>query len=226
MYQIGLKPKIHRRRWPLWLGLTGSLLLVVIIGVIASRHLKSQTKLSQAPAVITKVRPSSTPLQSFDEAGFEIELPSDWKLVTHLDQPYNLYHFQGSAKDSVGRILEVYKDTIPVNFAVNRVQPIEASGGKVAAVGGVSENCADFTKGPGTLGTTGAPAKWQGVSFLCDLDNVQRNVIGTSTLGGVNRVTVKGQTGTPHQFFFTYTDHSINPNYATFYGVLDSFSAK
>lgn len=226
MYRHGYKARQYRSRRPVWIGF-GCLVLVVFGGLfLASKYLKPDTKVSQAAPVVRKVTAGASAVKGFDEPSFELELPTDWKLVSHTDQPYNLYYFQGTTVASRSRILQVYQDTIPINFMVNRVQPIEANAEHISAVGTVSDNCAEFTKGPSVPGKPGTLAKWVNVDFLCDLDNYERNVIGTSAKGSLNSVSLKGPSGAEHKFFFAYSDQSINPNYDTFYTALKSFSVK
>lgn len=226
MYHYRIKTKLPKRRWPLFLAVAGLVFLVGGVIIFILQNLKSNTVVTQAAPVIRKVTATSVPVKAFEEPGFHIELPDDWKLISHLDSPYNLYHFQGTAKANTSRILEVYQDIIPTNFMVNRVQPIEANGEHVTLVGNVSENCADFTKGPPAAGQRGTPAKWNGIDFLCDLNNPLRNVVGTSAIGGINKISLKSSGGQEHLFFFAYTDNSIAPDYTTFYTALSSFASK
>ena len=225
MYQLGLKPRLQRR-WPLWLGI-GTLFLIVFISaaVFVLRSLKPSTTVSTSAAVTTKVTATTSPLKLFNQPGFSLQLPSDWKLVEHLTQPYDLYRFKGGSKATVNQLLDVYQDVMPVNFAVNRAQQVEADGEHMASVGNVSDNCAQYTRGSTTLGMTGSPAKWQDTDFLCDLNNTSRNVVGISATGAINTVVLKGPDGHPHKFFMTYTDNTINPNYSTLDSAISTFSA-
>lgn len=226
MYRMGHKPK-KTRRIPVWIWPSASLLFVALLLIVLNYlFLKPKTTITQSAAVTTKVTAGDAATKVFDEPSFTLKLPSDWKLVDHFVQPYNLYRFQGTTKTNAGRIMEVYQDVIPVNFAVNRVIQLEPSGNQISSVGSVSDNCADFTKGTKAPGAYGVLAKWQGTDFLCDVDNTQRNVVGTSSQGGLNKVVIKGDSGGTHAFFFTYADHSINANYGSFYAALSSFTVK
>lgn len=227
MYHLGLKPKTSHRLL-LWVGVLG---LLVLLGVglylFARQYLKSETTIKQSDAVVTKVTVNAPPLRLFDQADFTMQLPTDWTLATQTSKPYNLLRWQGGGKSKVGRFMEVYQDTIPANFAVNRVMPVEASGNTVAVLGEVSDNCADFTNTGGAPQTSrGTAAKWHGVDFLCDLGNYERNVVGTSSVGAINSLTMRSASGTTHKYFFTYTDNNINPDFSTFYNALGSFKLK
>ena len=226
MYRVGAKPQTKRRRWPWWTALILLVLLLIIGGVVLGTRVHTATNITQAAAVTTKVNSSSTAQKVFSEPGFELKLPDDWKLQEHVTGEYNIYRFQGTGKLSTGRQLDVYQDSTPINFAVNRVQPVEASGSHLAANGSISDNCAEFTKAPPGVGQSGTPAKWQNVDFLCDLHNTTRNVVGTSATGSVNAVKVQGVGGTTHTFFIAFTDHGLAPDYGALYGAIESFTAQ
>ncbi len=225
MYRVGLKPNKKKRRWPLWLAACLVVLLLIIGGVFLGTRVHTATTITQAAAVTTKVNNALATSKTFSEPGFDLKLPTDWTLREHITGEYNIYRFQGTGKLSVGQILDVYQDTTPVNFPVNRVQPVEASGTHITADGSISDNCADFTKAAPASGQSGNPAKWQKVDFLCDLHNTTRNVVGTSAAGSINKVIVQGEGGTTHSFFMSYTDHGLTPDYGALYGAIETFSA-
>jgi len=73
----------------------------------------------------------------------------------------------------------------------------------------------------------GASAKWQGIDFLCDQNNLERDVVGTSSLDGINTVSLNSPSGGgAHKFFFTYTNQSINGDYSVFTDAVTSFKMK
>jgi hypothetical protein len=226
MYRVGAKSRARRKRIIRWtLGLS-TLAVLLVGGFLIQRVLHPTTSVSQSKAVVTKVKATTTPLKFYDEAGFSIELPSDWKVGERSLAPYNVYRWQGTSKSSNATMLEIYQDTIPVNFVVNHVLAVSPNGDQISAEGDVSDNCANFTKDTSpTPGVYGVRGKWQGTDFLCDLSNIERNVVGTSSPGGINSVTVKGPSGS-HKFFFTFTDHSLNSDYTPFYNALLSFRVK
>jgi hypothetical protein len=103
----------------------------------------------------------------------------------------------------------------------NRVLIIHGESDHLGTDGSVSDNCSTFTGGTSKSST---PAKWEGVAFLCDQANQQRDVVGTSSTDGVNVVLLKSPgNGAMHKYFFTYTDYSINSDYTVFYNALNSF---
>lgn len=228
MYQVGTKSRRRRqRRIRLAVGLS----LLVALGIggwFMQRALRPHTSLSQSKAVITTVKATTTSLKSYDEDAFSIDLPSDWKVGERSTAPYNVYRWQGTSKSTNATLLEIFVDTIPINVAVNHVLAVEANGPQITADGEISDNCANFTKDtaptPGAYG--GVHGRWQGVDFMCDLNNIERNVVGTSSATGINSVTVKGPTNLAHKFFFSFTDHSLSSDYAPFTNALLSFRVK
>jgi hypothetical protein len=225
MYRVGTRRKRKRIMW-------SAIGLAVLVsglagGLFVQRLLHPKTTLNQSQAVVTQVKASAVPTKVYDEAAFSIELPNDWKIGERSTAPYNVYRWQGTSKSSNATMLEIYQDTIPLNFVVNHVLAVTANGNQVAADGEISDNCANFTKDTSpTPGAYGVHGKWQGVDFLCDLSNTARNVVGTSSLTGINSVTIKGPTNNSHKFFFTFTDHSLSSDYTPFYNALLSFRVK
>ena len=225
MYRVGTKLEPKKSRWPLRLGVGWIVLCLLIGGIYLGTRVHPGTNITQAAPVTTKVSASGSTLKLFSQPSFEVKLPVDWKLQTHITGEYSVYRFSGTGPASSLRSLDVYDATMPVNFAVNRVQPVEATGTHLTATGSISDNCAEFTKAAPASGQAGTIAKWQNIDFLCDLHNTTRNVVGTSASGGINRVAVEGQDGQKHNFFLAYTDHGLNPDYAAFYSSIESFSA-
>lgn len=222
---MGTRRKRKRIMWSL---MALSVLVIGLAGgLFVQRLLHAKTTLNQSAAVVTKVKASAVPIKTYDEAAFTIDLPSDWKVGERSTAPYNVYRWQGTSKSHNTTTLEIYQDTIPVNFVVNHVLAVIANGDQVTADGEISDNCANFTKDTSvTPGVYGVHGKWQGVDFLCDLSNTARNVVGTSSTEGINSVSVKGPTNSSHKFFFTFTDHSLSSDYAPFYNALLSFRVK
>ena len=225
MYRVGTR---HRRKRIMWSLISLTVLALGLIGgLFVQRLLHPKTTLNQSQAIVTKVKASAVPIKLYDEAAFSVELPSDWKLGERSTAPYNVYRWQGTSKSSNATTLEIYQDTIPVNFVVNHVLAVTADGNQVTADGEISDNCANFTKDTSaTPGVYGVHGKWQGIDFLCDLSNTARNVVGTSSAAGINSVTIKGPTNLRHKFFFTFTDHSLSSDYTPFYNALLSFRVK
>lgn len=162
---------------------------------------------------------------NFDEAFFAFDLPGDWKrLQPDLNGPYKKYSYQSGAKNADNRYLQIYADGIPLDMAVNKAVAVRGEGPTMTH-GEVSANCTEFTA-PTTPKRLAVTAKWDGVDFLCDMDGVTRNRVGTSSPGGVNKVELTTAGFTKHNFFFVYEDNNNTPEYNIFYDMLESFTVK
>jgi hypothetical protein len=225
MYRLYDRQKSKQHRFMVGTALTFVFLLMVSGGVLWARDtiLHPNAVISQSSVVTTHVS-YTNPTKTYTEPDFSIQIPSTWQLLPRPVGPYQSYTWQSADRETDGQEIEIYEDTIPINVAVNRVLVVQAENTQLELDGTASANCSTFTKNPALANSTGAPAEWNGVSFLCDQVNQQRDVIGTSSSEGVNTVTLKDPTsGTMHKFFFTYTDESINPDYTLFYDALESF---
>jgi hypothetical protein len=164
-------------------------------------------------------------MHTVTEQAFSIGLPQGWKSPAPPAVPYTVYSWQGSGKDATRR-LDLYMDTIPANFAVNRLLPVTQDGDSLSIAGDVSDNCIRFTARTAASAATGAePAKWNGVNFLCDVGNYERDVVGTGSSIGVNTAVVSGAATGVHKVFFVYTDNSASPDYTIFESIIKSFQA-
>lgn len=206
----------------------GLLFFGLIVGGIylGLKSLDANTSLNQAAPVIKTVTAGQPATKLFDSVGFTIDLPADWQQVARTEAPYNLVRFQSKDPNNNNRFLEVYQDTIPPDFPVNRVLALEPYENKVTVPGSVSENCKQFTPGKPAPGFQGVVAKWQNIEFVCDVTNFERSVVGTSSKGGINSVTVTNPAGEEHKFLFVYTDNAITPNFSLLYNALNSFAVK
>jgi len=164
-------------------------------------------------------------LTQLQEPLFSVSLPVDWVKRANKDIPAPTYSWVGTAKDDVARWLNIYIDTIPSALAVNRMLPVAANGASLSLLANVSDNCTTFT-GANDSKQISLPAKWQGITFLCDTGNYIRDVVGTSSAEGINTVTLTGATHGRHRLFFTYTDNSPSPDYSIFTDALSSFRLK
>lgn len=226
MYKHNHRQKTRRRR-KVWLPVLVVLLIAAGFGGWRIRQLlQPKTEIKQAHAITTKIAYDDH-LKHYSKPDFDIDLPADWQELPAPAGPYQTYNWQ-NIKSADATTLTIYEDTIPLNFAVNRVLVVEGRVDHLTLDGNASENCNTFTKGSSApAGQVGVPAKWQGVDFLCDQANTQRDVIGTSSAEGINSVALRSQSnGRTHKFFFTYTSHSLNPDYGIFYNVLSSFRLK
>jgi hypothetical protein len=221
MYQVG---KRHRNRKILYGVLTIVLMFVVAaLLLFAQNYFQADTKLNQAAPIVKTVGDNAPSMNHFDQKDFSIDLPHGWQLTSKQTSPYQIYTWQGTTRSDDARKLEIYVDTIPETLALNRMLPVQAAGGKVVIAGSVSDNCSNFTGNGGERHSENVRAKWNGVYFWCDLQNYERNVVGTGSSDGFNRVVLKGQQTGERQFFFVYTDHTAEPDYGVFTEALESF---
>ncbi len=223
-YQADKRPKTKRRRRILWLIIILLILWILFFGWLWLRNsLKPKVTIKQANPITTKVTYNSK-IKHYDEPDFGIDMPASWSAVPRPPHTYQSFTWQSSDRVTDGQQIEIYEDTIPINFAVNRALVVVGEVDRVSVDGAVSDNCSRYTKptngGPNRVGV---PAKWQGIDFLCDQSNQQRDVVGTSSNDGVNTVILHSQNSSAtHKFFFTYTDYASNPDYTLFYDALAS----
>jgi hypothetical protein len=222
MYRITSR-RNTRRRSRFWLLFSLFFLIVAIaagIYFILSLHQKPVIK--QAKAVITKVSYQGK-LRHYNEGDFTIDIPVEWEKLPRPPYTYQSFSWHNIDKAN-GQEIEIYEDTIPANFAVNKALIVSGSTDHIELVGAASENCQKYTKNLTTgQDELGVPAKWQNVDFNCNRNTSSRDTIGTSSTDGINTVNLTSHNGTQHKFFFTYTDNQIAPDYAVFYNALSSF---
>jgi hypothetical protein len=229
MYRLGKRKKRSKK-----LVIIGSVLLIVALaGWRIDHYVQNSTKISASPASVRYLNVGSTQKKHFDEGIFSVDLPRDWKLVNHDTPPvsaYNIYTFQGTTAAESSRLIAIYQDTLPAAMAVNRVVSVQAQGYGMSH-GTVSDNCVNFTSDaarntPEAISKQVAASRWDGVDFLCDLANYNRNVTGISAADSINKVTLTGAQSGVHSFFILFTDTNINPDYTVLYNTLDSFKLK
>jgi hypothetical protein len=229
MYRVGKRPKRFSRKAVIRL-----MVLLFIIGISfggyieVRNYFKPQKTITQSKAVLTTVN-FATQTTTYTEPDFTIQLPKTWSMIPAPAGPYTTYNWEVSDHDTNGEELTIYEDTIPTNFAVNRVLDVDGSQlTQLTLDGQASDNCTQYTINSSAQVNNqfGAPARWQGINFLCDQNNDERDVIGTTSTDGINTVILKNTYGGSHKFFFTYTNHDLNPDYTVFYSALQSFRMK
>lgn len=223
MYRLGERNHSHRRFYA-WLLVF--ILLMVGLFFAGKQFLTADTKIGKTPAaVIRKITYDPPKLVTINEKLFSIGIPPGWKAVTFNDVPQPTYSWQGTTGDDKSRWISLYLDTSLPDFAVNRELHVERNGNAINVVSATSDNCTSFTGVKTDRRTGTAPAKWDGIDFLCDVGNYSRNVVGIASSDGFNSVLLIGATG-QHTLFFTYTDSSAKPDYNIFTNSLRSFRLK
>jgi hypothetical protein len=227
MYQLGRRidnRDHHKRRW-----LFAAVVLVVLIlvaVVLLILWIKPKTTIRQSASHTTVI--SLNGLQHYDEKDFGIDLPVSWQEVSRPIGTNQDYAWQSNVQATDGQVLELYEDNLPSTFPVTHLLIVTAKGDQLALDGTSSPNCNSFTpkSSPGPSGH-GVSTSWQGVNFLCDEVNAQRDITGASSSQGINTVSLKSPTtGVVHKFFFTYINYVTNPNYTVFYNALKSLRVK
>lgn len=226
MYQKDKRPKSHRKRKIV--RRIVFLISIIVIGLIiyGLLHLNSNTVIKQAQPVTQKVTLSKKSTVHFDAPNYGLDLPNDWKFIGKEHSGYTLYHYRAILGGTDSRELDIYEDTIPLNFSLNRALAVEHQDDHLIIKGEVSDNCANYTKTPTATPQIGVRAKWQNIDFLCDEGNTERNVIGTVSTDGLNFIRLTGIKNGTHQYLFTYHDHSVSPDYQILYDALQSFKVK
>lgn len=224
MYRLGHRSKQIWRK--IFFGLAAIVLLLAVGGFLAAKSLlKSDTQLNQDQPLVTVAGKTNDQKQQIREKLFTFALLNTWKAVDVPKTQYNLYSWRGTTQDDTARLIDVYVDVLPLAMPVNRLLPLQGNEDRLNILNTVSDNCASFT---GTATQASRPgtvlAKWSGVNFSCDLANYMRNVVGTGSADGLNRVDLTGSSGS-HQYFFVFTDNSSSPDYSIFTDTLQSFRA-
>jgi hypothetical protein len=226
MYRVGTREKNRGRRKRIW---RIASVLFIILGVLGYFWIKSlmvpHTKITQSKAKVTTVNFVQGKTKVITETYFSFSLPVDWEEVSHDTVPFNVYTFRSTDKNSKNRIFQIYEDKIQTTIAVNRMLPIESGNSRITLRGSVSDNCDQYTRGVRT-NDLGVKAKWEGVEFLCDLANPQRNRVGTSSLSGIDIVGMVSSNSGVHNYFFLYTENTIQNDYTVLYTALQSFTLK
>lgn len=203
----------------------GIALLACLAVLIVPRFLKPNTQISKSAGTVRKVTLPKTKTQTVDGGTFTLGLPTDWQRGPEIEGNYQVYRWQ-KITSQVGQIIDVYVDTIPPNFGLNRVITVRSEGDRILASTGVSDNCAEFTKDISPSERLAAKARWEGADFFCDLANPERNVVGITTKQQLNAVSLQGASSGSHRYFIVYTENSMSPNYDPFLTALQTFRAK
>ena len=222
MYRLGEPLARHHKRivWGV-----GAVVCIAAAALIIRDYVRANTVIGPTPPATTTSVTAASATKAFDEPLFTVALPTDWQLAESMSSP-SMYRFVGTTKSDNARWLDIYVDTLPNNFAMNRMLPVQADGTGVAVIGTVSDNCVNFT-GPGvTVGSGTALAKWEGITFACDTGNYIRDVVGIGTSSADNSVVLTSPDKGTHKFYFVYTDNSASPDYTIFTSALKTFQLK
>lgn len=224
-YHVDHRGHRYRRARRRIIVLSAIIFVGTLLYLLFNLEIAPPQNITNAPGRTRSLDDESAKNISVTKPEFTIELPAGWtegKSDASL-VPAPKYVF--FSKPEGQQTLRIYLDTIPSSLGVNKAITVSARTNQIDH-DVVSENCANYTgenKGPVT---TNSPAKWQNIDFLCDLANSSRPIVGTISIDGMNFLKVKGATIGERRVFITYGDFNINPNYVTFYGILESIRFK
>ena len=228
-YHFRKKRKI-KKKWR-WAILAFVVIVGVVGGLIGYDIYRGRSQTQTGTAQISQLTFASGPKITIDEPSFSLQLPADWHETGRINNEYQYgVSWQATKPKEDNRFMTLYIDRIPRTLAVNKLLPVEAIGTALRH-GSLSDNCAAYTEGGSfdakkAITAKDTPAKWEEITFLCDLPKVFDNVVGTSSKEGINIVTVTGPKAGKHSYFFVYTDHNIRPDYQIFNEIIESFKAK
>lgn len=223
--------RLHAHKIPRfkpWQYVLGFVVLVTIVSGVTLLFLPAQSSV-QNDASSTKTLATPAADQTVQHGTFSMQLPAGWRFTGKQKDIHTIYHFAAPPEDAATsktgtQFIDVYENSSRLqNFAVNRMVPVRlnAQGGITAQYSEVSDECTAYTAGETRDRTAvGQLAKWQGITFLCDMLNTTRNVVGTGSTDGLNTFTLGKQ-----RYFLTYTDNRDKPDYTTFITALNSFKS-
>ena len=162
-------------------------------------------------------------VQTIIEPDFTIQLPATWHQTSFIDDN-SQYSITWMDKNPVldTRWLTIFVDNIP-QLPINNLLPIKADGNRIS-YGLMSNDCSSFISY--NRNQVSVAATYQGISFICNTTDIIDGVVGTGSLGTINKTAVTGPITGTHNYFFEYTEHSGEPNYTYLDNALFSFRAK
>lgn len=224
MYRSNQRYHKHKTllRFTLVVGVFLLIIFVVTWWIIARGNRTTSANFDK----VGNISVSKPDTKEFTTPYFKISLPKTWeekgKQNPYAYEVYYLYQNTQTTNDN--RQLKVFVDVFPSDKPINRVMPISLLNGRISP-GILSDDCTAFTGAPtATSGqkSESAPAKWQGVSFVCDFARAQ-NVTGTVSVEEGYGITMTGPISGTHKYFFTYTDLNVRPDVQFLSEALKSF---
>jgi hypothetical protein len=220
----------RRKRAPIIATFVVVAVLAGAVAVFGKSYFATDTVIGPTPAaVVSTVHDSRSAQKHIDDPLFSFDVPHDWETFLPTDQTFATRSWRNTSDNKGVRVISLYLDSVPPNFAVNRAVAIQPEGNRMTVSGDVSDNCTAFTGSDQVGQASGsgkAPAKWQGVNFICDTGNYLRNVVGTGSTGTINTTKLTGPKTGAHNVFLTYTDSSASPSFSIFTDMLRSFELK
>lgn len=226
MYRLGKQADKHRRGRHATIAVFLIIIFVGIVYGLINLRITPRQEIRNATPVSKGYKTGSETKLAIDKPLFRLELPAGWREIENDKTSLTAPKFSFRSPSEKAQMIDLYIDNPPVTMAVNRAIVVSSQGDGLSH-DNVSENCTTFTDSSLTNPQTGyAPAKWQETTFICDMGNYARAVVGAMSVDGINQVTVSGPTAGQHKLFIVYTDNNISPNYVTLYEILDSLHFK
>lgn len=203
-------------------------LALIIWYIFIRNNDSSSSNFSKVGVEVAEVKPETKVITN---ELFKMTFPTTWEL-NGKKNPYSnqvYYEYQNKLKNYDNRMLKVYVDVFPSDFPINKLLPISVINNKIIP-NELSEDCHTFNGAPmalndGQVKASTWHAKWQGVSFICDMQSLQQNNVGTASLEEGYGVTIANKNGNKHKYFFVYIDHNVRPEYSIMKNAIESFEA-
>lgn len=197
-------------------------LMVAIIIIIDS--LRTQTQVTQVDANSQRTLGQSAQQQVFDEKWFILETDPTWERVDPKPEfdKYTTVTYRSSDHGLSLRELTVFIDTIPSDYALTYVLPVEIEQGRIEPFS-ISPRCNELLPPKAKKHLT-IKLSWAGVDFFCDPDR-GTYLVGTSHNKQGYGLELAGPT-TAHRYFFLYNDVESTPQLDNFAAILRTFEPK
>lgn len=225
MYRLGKQIHKHRRVQRITIVIVLVLLFVALVYWLMHLRIAPAATIRNDTPVSKNYTSSQAAKVVINKPEFRVDLPGGWverKVIASPTGP----RYTFAAPTGEAKVLDIYIDNPPTNFAINKAIAISSQGNGLTHEN-VSENCATFTDSKYKNPQTGfAPARWQEIDFICDMASPTRQVVGTISRDGINQLTTTGSSGVKRKIFMTYTDNDITPNYSILYDILSTLLFK
>jgi len=222
MYRLGHRQVHHYVLIGAAVVVLAAFIMAAIVGFRA--YFQPHTILKQSPAITHTVTANQAVTRQVTKGFFTMQLPAAWRETTPPPTNSTIYSWIGTGMYDAARRLDVYVDGVPASLAFNHLLPVQTAGSQLEVAGLVSDNCTTFTdQTPASAKTGSAVSKWNGVNFLCDVANYERDVVGIGSAEGVNQITLHSPASGTHRVMLVYTDNNATPDYTILMAIVKSF---
>lgn len=211
-----------------------ALVVLAIVGLIGWGFYATYIRYSPKPLTTTEEKlPFGEAIVSLvEEDSFGLELLGEWQEVDRDESEEGLFirwelvePVQDDEASEIDRYFEIYSgELVPEDKPLNRLLPVVAEGNQLQIEGGPSFNCFAFAPESATGDT--AEVAWQDISFICDIANTLRNVIGTGSELGDNKFEIEGEDSGKQVYFMVYSAGEASPTDNVLIHAVETFEAK